>query len=101
MNRYYDRLLPLFRQFLLLPNRSDKLMNLPAIKRRVIDINSLSYLPGVSGIGICGELTHGKYEGVRSLSSNVNYTRQSTMEGRPEECTFFVRAFVSHCHTAK
>ena len=30
MNRYYDRLLPLFRQFLLLPNRSDKLINLPA-----------------------------------------------------------------------
>ena len=30
MNRYYDRLLPLFRQVLLLPNRSDKLMNLPA-----------------------------------------------------------------------
>jgi len=24
MNRYYDQLLPLFRQFLLLPNRSNK-----------------------------------------------------------------------------
>jgi len=30
MNRYYDRLLPLFRQFLLLPNRSNKFMNLQA-----------------------------------------------------------------------
>ena len=30
MNRYYDRLLPLFRQFLLLPNRSSKFMNLQA-----------------------------------------------------------------------
>jgi len=28
MNRYYDRLLPLFRQFLLLPNRNNKFMNL-------------------------------------------------------------------------
>ena len=30
MNRYYDRLLPLFRQFLLLPNRSKMFMNLQA-----------------------------------------------------------------------
>jgi len=30
MNRYYDRLLPLFRQFLLLPNRSSRFMNLQA-----------------------------------------------------------------------
>ena len=30
MNRYYDRLLPLFRQFLLLPNRGNKFMNLQA-----------------------------------------------------------------------
>ena len=30
MNRYYDRLLPLFRQFLLLPNRNNKFMNLQA-----------------------------------------------------------------------
>ena len=29
-NRYYDRLLPLFRQFFLLPNRSNKFMNLQA-----------------------------------------------------------------------
>ena len=28
VNRYYDRFLPLFRQFLLLPNRSNKFMNL-------------------------------------------------------------------------
>jgi len=28
MNRYYDRLLPLLRQILLLPNRSNKFMNL-------------------------------------------------------------------------
>jgi len=58
-------------------------------KRLVIDINSLSYLPGVSSIGIRGELTHGEYEGVRSLSSNVNYTRQSAMEWRPEQCILF------------
>ena len=30
LNSYYDRLLPLFRQFLLLPNRSNKFMNLQA-----------------------------------------------------------------------
>ena len=30
MNRFCDRLLPLFRQFLLLPNRSNKFMNLQA-----------------------------------------------------------------------
>lgn len=57
-------------------------------KRHVVAINSLSHLPGVSSIGISGELTHGEYKGVRSLSSNVNYTRQTTMERRPEECTF-------------
>ena len=28
MNRYYDRLLPLFRQFLLLPSRNNKFVNL-------------------------------------------------------------------------
>ena len=30
VNRYYDRFLPLFRQFLLLPNRSNKFMNFQA-----------------------------------------------------------------------
>jgi len=30
VNRYYDRFLPLFRQFLLLPNRSNKFTNLQA-----------------------------------------------------------------------
>ena len=30
MDRYYDRLLPLFRQLLLLPNRNNKFMNLQA-----------------------------------------------------------------------
>jgi len=58
-------------------------------KRHVIDIKSLSYLSVFSSIGTSGELTPGEYEGVRSLSSNVNYTRQYTIEGRPEEYTFF------------
>jgi hypothetical protein len=51
---------------------------LGGFKRHAIDIKSLSYLSVVSSIGISGELKHGEYEGVRSLSSNVNYTRQST-----------------------
>ena len=70
---------------------------LGGFKRHVIDIKSLSYLPVVSS----GELTHGEYEGVRSPSPNVNYTRQSTIEGRPEEYTFFVFTLVFPCHTAR
>jgi hypothetical protein len=56
--------------------------------RQAIDIKSLLYFPFVSSIDINGELTHGAYEGVRNLSSNVNFTRQSTIEGRPKEYTF-------------
>jgi hypothetical protein len=48
--------------------------------RQVIDIKALLYFPVFSCIDISGELTHGEYEGVRNLSSNVNFTRQSTTE---------------------
>ena len=74
---------------------------LGAFKRHVIAIKAPSYLP-VSSTGISRELTHGEKEGVRSLSSNVNYTRQTTYNRRaPRRVHFFVFALVFHCHTAK